>query len=209
VVSASVDRTLRLWDAETGRGIRTLAGHAGEVVACAFSPDGTQVVSASWDQTLKLWDAETGEELRAFAGHTDKVWACAFSPDRARVASVSRDHTLKIWDAETGACLQTLPLLGAASAAAHHPHRASVACGDEDGLVYLVDLVGITVGPLVVTAVDLGWGPALRCPVCRKRHPLQEAWLGRELDCPGSDCTARWRVNPFVVRRAPADFSWI
>ena len=85
---------------------------------------------------------------------------------------------------------------------AHHPFRASVACGDVGGSVYLVDLVGITMGPLVVTAVDLGDGPAVRCPVCRERHPLQEAWLGRELDCPGSACTARWRVNPFVVRRS-------
>jgi hypothetical protein len=69
------------------------------------------------------------------------------------------------------------------------------------GSVYLVDLVGITVGPLVVTAVDLGNGPSVRCPVCRERHPLQEAWLGRELDCPRSMCAARLRVNLFIVGR--------
>jgi hypothetical protein len=65
------------------------------------------------------------------------------------------------------------------------------------------------VGPVVVTAVDLGNGPAVRCPVCFERHPLQQAWLGREMDCPGRTCHASLRVNPFVVRRAPAATSWI
>jgi hypothetical protein len=60
----------------------------------------------------------------------------------------------------------------------------------------------------VVTAVDLGEGPAVSCPVCRQRHPLRQDWLGREMDCPESACHARLRVNPFIVswrvpRRVP------
>jgi WD40 repeat protein len=242
-----LDGTLKLWDAETGRALRTFAGHTRGVSACAFSPDGARVVSASWelklwdaemgqeirtvadggfkscafspdgarvvsasgDTTFKLWDAETGRELRTFAGHTGGVSACAFSPDGARVVSASRDATLKLWDAETGRCVATLPLLGSSDNVAHHPARAIVASGDDGGSVYLVDLVGITVGPLVVTAVDLGNGPSVRCPVCREPHPLQEARLGRVLECPGGACHALLRVNPFVVRRAPAATSRI
>ncbi|MGD8238998.1 MAG: hypothetical protein PVH68_10630, partial [Armatimonadota bacterium] len=102
-------------------------------------------------------------------------------------------------DAETGECIATLPLLGVAKTVAHHPVRASLACGDAGGSVYLVDLVGIRMGPLVVTAVDLGDGRAVRCPACLERHPLQQAWLGQELECPGRDCRARLRVNPFVA----------
>ena len=159
------------------------------------------MVSASRDHTLKLWDAETGEEIRTLASHTAGVWACAYSPDGARVVSASRDGTLKIWDAEARECIVTLPLLGSVSSAAHHPVRASVACGDAGGSVYLVDLVGIPLGPLVVTAVDLGNGPAVRCPACFELHPLQKEWLGRELECPGPACDTRLRINPFVVRR--------
>jgi WD40 repeat protein len=209
VISASDDKTLKLWSTEAGRELCTLAGHAGGASACAFSPDGTRVVSASWDGTLKLWEAETGREIRTGEGHTSAVVACAFSPDGAWLVSASLDKTLKLWDIEAGECLATLPLLDAAKSLAHHPARASVASGDEIGSVYLVDVVGITLGPLVVTAVELGNGPEVCCPVCHERHPLQEAWLGREMDCPGSTCTARWRVNPFVVRRTPANFSWI
>jgi hypothetical protein len=59
VVSASADRTLKVWDLETGRPLATLEGHAYGVNACAVTPDGRQVVSASQDRTLKVWDLET------------------------------------------------------------------------------------------------------------------------------------------------------
>ena len=99
--------TLKLWDAQTGAELATLAGHAGEVRACAFSPDGRRIVSASADNTLKLWDARQEPNwppLRA----TRMGDGCAFSPDGGRIVSASRDHTLKLWDAETGAELATL-----------------------------------------------------------------------------------------------------
>jgi WD40 repeat protein len=246
--------TLKLWDAETGREIRTFKGlilgrvsaqsHIGPVSACAYTPDGARVVSVDLDRTLKLWDVGTGREIRThhdvrgFALSPDgarvvsesstgalKLWdaetgrliswfrkgahACAFSPDGARVISGSWDNTLKLWDVETRECIAALPTMGKTDAAAHHPHRASIACGDQSGSFYLVDLVGITLGPLVVTAVDLSNGPVVRCPVCLQHHPLQEAWLGSELECPGPDCRARLRVNPFVVRRASGTRSWI
>jgi hypothetical protein len=69
------------------------------------------------------------------------------------------------------------------------------------GSFYLLDLVGIPLGPLVVTAVDLGDGPVVRCPVCLDRLPLRENWLGQEISCPQADCDASLRVNPFVARR--------
>ena len=49
VVSASMDETLKLWDAETGEELRTFQGHTNTVCACAFNPDGARVISASMD----------------------------------------------------------------------------------------------------------------------------------------------------------------
>ncbi len=63
-VSASQDGTLKLWDAASGKEMRTFTGHKDYVLGCAFSPDGTRLVSASEDQTLKLWDAARGQCLK-------------------------------------------------------------------------------------------------------------------------------------------------
>jgi len=107
-VSASSDRTLRVWDLVTGRELRALIGHSSSVNAVTVTPDGQRVVSASEDQTLKVWDLESGRVLRTLAGHTDAVWAVAVAPDGQRVVSASGDQTLRVWDLESGCVLRTL-----------------------------------------------------------------------------------------------------
>ena len=57
IATASDDETVRIWDAETGAVVRTLAGHNDVVICCAFSPDGARVVTASHDKTARIWDA--------------------------------------------------------------------------------------------------------------------------------------------------------
>ena len=69
-VSASADNTLKVWDLETGRALRTLEGHSAWVHGVAVTPDGKRAVSASADSTLKVWDLETGRELRTLEGHS-------------------------------------------------------------------------------------------------------------------------------------------
>jgi WD40 repeat protein len=71
VLSGSNDNTIKLWDAASGREIRTFQGHTSSVYSVAFSPDGRQVLSGSDDNTVKLWDAASGREIRTFQGHTD------------------------------------------------------------------------------------------------------------------------------------------
>ncbi|MBC7966586.1 MAG: hypothetical protein H7Z17_11775, partial [Fuerstia sp.] len=125
-VSASADKSLILWNMESGRELRRLLGHQDVVNCCAFSPDGRRVLSGSSDQTLKLWDAESGAELRAFAGHQGSVQSCAFSPDGRRVLSGSYDETLKLWDAESGQLLREWQLPWAPQCVAWNPQHASL-----------------------------------------------------------------------------------
>jgi WD40 repeat protein len=107
-VSASWDKTLKVWDLETGRAVRTLEGHTAAVRGVAVTPDGMRAVSASEDQTVKVWDPKTGVALRTLAGHSATVSAVAVTPDGTRVVSASEDMTLKVWDLATGCALRTL-----------------------------------------------------------------------------------------------------
>lgn len=80
IVSASSDRRLRIWDAETGSPIRTLSGHRAYVSGCAVSPDGRFVASASGDHTIRVWRVDTGECVATL--HVDAVLDdCVWAPD--------------------------------------------------------------------------------------------------------------------------------
>jgi hypothetical protein len=63
-VSASRDKTLKVWDLETGRLLRTLEGHSHHVDGVALTPDGKQAVSTSGDQTLKVWDLKAANSCK-------------------------------------------------------------------------------------------------------------------------------------------------
>ncbi|WP_437305670.1 TIR domain-containing protein [Sorangium sp. So ce388] len=108
IVSASYDRTLKVWDLASGKLLSTLEGHSGGVTACAVSPDGQRIVSASHDETLKVWDLASGKLLSTLEGHSEGVTACAVSPDGQRIVSASDDRTLKVWDLASGKLLSTL-----------------------------------------------------------------------------------------------------
>jgi hypothetical protein len=100
IVTASEDRTARLWDAETGKQIGAPpAGHNGAVVSATFSPDGRRIVTASADKTARLWDADTGKQIGAPpVGHEDAVLSAAFSPDGRRIVTASQDTTARLWE---------------------------------------------------------------------------------------------------------------
>jgi WD40 repeat protein len=86
IVSASGDRTLKVWDALTGEVRRTLQGHTGVVLGCAISPDGAWIASASRDHTLRVWDIHTG--MCASTLHVDAPLAsCAWSPRADRIVA--------------------------------------------------------------------------------------------------------------------------
>jgi WD40 repeat protein len=107
IVTASADKTARIWDAATGKQLAVLRGHQGAVNSAAFSPDGKHIVTASADKTVRIWDAETGKELMVLHGGA-QMSSAAFSPDSSRIVTASWDGTARIWDAATGEQLTVL-----------------------------------------------------------------------------------------------------
>ena len=108
LASGSRDHTVRLWDVQTGRTLRTLTGHTNFVTSVAFSPDGRVLASGSEDRTVRLWDAATGAPLRTPREHGYTVDSVAFSPDGRVLASGSADRMVRLWDVQTGRLLRTL-----------------------------------------------------------------------------------------------------
>lgn len=132
LVSASRDRTLRIWDVTTGFCVRTIEGHAAWVRDVAPSPDGRFLVSAGDDRSVRLWDVSSSpgetEAKQIMFGHDHVVECCELAPATSYqhlaplaglkkpppasssaefMASGSRDKTVRIWDAR-GICLLTL-----------------------------------------------------------------------------------------------------
>jgi len=73
IVSASKDKTLKIWDGETGAEVATLTGHSQWVNTCGYSADGRWILSASKDGTIKVWRADTGAEVGTFLAENDDL----------------------------------------------------------------------------------------------------------------------------------------
>jgi WD40 repeat protein/TPR repeat protein len=102
IVTASWDKTARIWDALTGVQLAILAGHGDTVTSAAYSPDGKRIVTASKDKTARIWDALTGVQLVVLSGHRSTVVSAAYSPDGTRIVTASYDKSVRIWDSRSG-----------------------------------------------------------------------------------------------------------
>jgi eukaryotic-like serine/threonine-protein kinase len=88
------DRLAKLWNVQTGKLIRALAGHNSRLMSGAFSPDGSLVVTASFDNIARIYDAQTGELMRTIVGPTH---ALAFTPDGTKLAG-NMSGVVMLWD---------------------------------------------------------------------------------------------------------------
>jgi WD40 repeat protein len=141
VVTASNDKTARVWDVTTGKPLTSPLEHQDLVVSAVFSPDGTRVVTASHDKTARVWDAATGKPLTSALEHKGQVWSAAFTPDGTRVVTASEDRTAQVWDAATGKPL-TSPLkhTGQVKSVAFTPDGIRVVTASEDRTAQVWDV---------------------------------------------------------------------
>jgi WD40 repeat protein/uncharacterized protein YjbI with pentapeptide repeats len=188
VLSASDDKTLKIWDAASGDCLLTLAGHSASVSACAWSPDGRRMLSASSDNALKIWGAASGDCLVTLAGHSDSVYDCAWSPDGRRALSASSDKTLKIWDAASGDCLLILaghssPVTGCAWS----PDGSRVLSASSDNTLKIWDAANgdclLTLAAHSASVTGCAWSPDGHRVLSASRDKALKIWDAANGDC--------------------------
>jgi WD40 repeat protein len=116
LITASADRTARIWEADTGKPIVPLEGHQDWLHTAVFSPNGRLIVTASGPSPLstaketaaRLWNAETGAPLFTLSGHEGGIASAAFSPDGSLVLTSSDDGMARLWSTAKGTELAVL-----------------------------------------------------------------------------------------------------
>jgi WD40 repeat protein len=141
-LSASFDKTVRLWDIETGEEIRRFSSH-GEVKSMAFSSDGQRILTGGLmggtDGVVLLWDIEPHSELPMF-NQGDGMYAAAFSPDGKFLATNVISNELQVWNVSTGQTLWSAEDSGLALwALAFSPDGKYLTSGNMDGVTTLWD----------------------------------------------------------------------
>jgi WD40 repeat protein len=100
------DRSVSVWDLETGAQVRRFRPDSGFVRAVDFAPDGLAIISGTWSSdlggTLQLWNLLTGALEQRFYGHSDVITDVQFNDDGTQVYSASWDRTVRAWDVATG-----------------------------------------------------------------------------------------------------------
>jgi cytochrome c len=102
LVSASADKTVRVWDVAARQERLRYEGHEDPVVSLALSPDGSFAASATSQGTVDLWELADGAPRRSLYAARGPVWALAVAPDGRTLLSGGADGVVRLWDAQDG-----------------------------------------------------------------------------------------------------------
>jgi WD40 repeat protein/tRNA A-37 threonylcarbamoyl transferase component Bud32 len=145
-VTASGDKTVKIWDLASGQEIYTFQGHA-TTVQCVACDRRWRIASGSADGVLKIWDGAKGKMLYSVLAHPGGVRGVAFSNTGLQIATAGMDGQVKIWDANLGKLVRGWKAHQTAFSVAFTPDGKKLLSGGEDG----AKLWDTTTGTEVVT----------------------------------------------------------
>ena len=110
LVGACGKNPVPVWDVQSGFLLRSLYDSSEQIVACTFSPDGSQIACGGFDDTVTLWETNTGRKIGSFEGHTAPIWELAFDLAAMSLASCSLGllgggtggGDVRLWDVPNG-----------------------------------------------------------------------------------------------------------
>ncbi|DBA81283.1 TPA: hypothetical protein ACH3X2_006901 [Trebouxia sp. C0005] len=140
VVAGAQGGTIKLWDLEQAKVIRTLTGHRSSCLSVNFHPFGDFFASGSLDTSLKVWDVRRKACINTYKGHSRGVTNVQFSPDGRLVASGGQDGDLKVWDLTAGKLLHDFQHEDSITGLEFHPSEFVLATSSADRTVKWWDL---------------------------------------------------------------------
>jgi hypothetical protein len=156
LAAAGADKTIRLWEAETGRELASLPTEQEEILALTFALDGKTMAVAGQDGTVRLWEVATGQEIRAMKGHREGAGAIAFAPDGKTLASAGDDETIRLWDVGTGAEIHAFTgHRGGVSSLTFAPDGRTLASGGDDTTILVWRMIADRPAGPALTEKDL------------------------------------------------------
>jgi len=200
LISASLDRTLRVWRADKAKRAGKLKGHGGPVRAVALSRDGGLAISGADDRTAIIWSVAHQKMLEILKGHTAPVYSVAFNHDNTAAATGGADWTLRVWNVDAGKATFVLEAgQESVNAVAFEPHGWEILAGYSGGSVRLWN--GYK-GTAIRTLGGTEHSVDTRCPSCGKVFSIPADLAGREGRC--FFCRVRFTASSYSPEKSQA-----
>ncbi len=102
IVTGSKDKTIKLWDANDGKEIRSYLGNKGTIIYLEFDNQDTKLLSVCDDGIVKIWEVITSRIIKEFTIEDDYLISASFSPDGKQIVTGSKKSFVSTWNIETG-----------------------------------------------------------------------------------------------------------
>ncbi|KAL7320299.1 rRNA-processing protein utp21, variant 2 [Mucor circinelloides] len=133
LITASVDKTIKIWEIKTAKVVHTIDLES-PIVSIRYHTENDLLAVVCDDLGIRVIDLETKKVVREFWGHRNRITDFTFSPDSRWIVSASLDGTVRTWDLPTGAMIDIFKVEDIVTCLAFSPDADFLATGHVDNV---------------------------------------------------------------------------